>query len=171
MGVTVTKSEQFAPQNTSTQSHLVDAGGTGEIVGETLVMNFPAVPVSVARVRVAIAAYAARLGVASALLERLTLAVSEAATNVVLHAYDEAREPGLIDLEAAVGGGELRVSVADTGSGLRAGHKSPGLGLGLAIAGELADKVELLQGADGGLRVLMRFALPARAFARREVAA
>jgi hypothetical protein len=29
------------------------------------------------------------------------------------------------------------------------------------IIGELADKVELLQGGTGGLRVLMRFALPA----------
>jgi serine/threonine-protein kinase RsbW len=167
MGATVTKSEQRALHDTSAQRHLADTGGAGE----TLVMNFPAVPVSVARVRVAIASYATRIGAGPSLVERLSLAVSEAATNVVLHAYDEASEAGVVDLEASVGGGELRVSVADTGTGLRVGHRSPGLGLGLAIVGELADKVELLQGANGGLRLLMRFALPAKSFSGRGVAA
>lgn len=123
--------------------------------------SFPAVCDSVARVRAAVASYAANIGAGPSLVEGVELAVSEAATNVVVHAYD-AKQSGLIHVEASVDRGELRVSVADTGPGLRARHNSPGLGLGLAIIGELADKVELLQGGNGGLRVLMRFALPAK---------
>jgi anti-sigma regulatory factor (Ser/Thr protein kinase) len=114
--------------------------------------NFPAVGGSIARVRAAVACYAANAGAKPSLVEGVELAVSEAATNVVVHAY-EARESGSIHVDASVDRGELRVSVADTG-------------LGLAIIGELADKVELLQGGGGGLRVLMRFALPANSISR-----
>lgn len=97
----------------------------------------------------------------SRLVEAVMLVVSEAATNVVTHAYtEEARGSGLIHVEASVDGDELQVSVIDTGSGLRPYRDSPGLGLGLAIIGELADTVELLHGGNRGLRVLMRFALP-----------
>jgi anti-sigma regulatory factor (Ser/Thr protein kinase) len=91
----------------------------------------------------------------------MRLAVAEAATNVVVHAYREVAKPDLVHVEASVGDTELRVSVADTGRGLRARDDSPGLGLGLAIIGELADRVEMTRDAGGGLRVVMRFALTA----------
>ena len=124
--------------------------------------SYPARPDSVSAIRKALQAFARRCRVPRDTVEAVSLAVSEAATNVVVHAY-EARETGSIHVEASVDRGELRISVADTGPGLRARDDSPGLGLGLAIIGDLADKVELLQGGGGGLRVLMRFALPAPA--------
>jgi anti-sigma regulatory factor (Ser/Thr protein kinase) len=120
-----------------------------------------AVPDSVAALRNAVAEFATKVGVSLPIIERVKLAVSEAATNAVVHAYQDASEPGLIQLEAALAAGELRVSVADTGPGLRPRPDSPGLGLGLALIGQLADNFELLQGGNGGLRVLMRFAIPA----------
>jgi anti-sigma regulatory factor (Ser/Thr protein kinase) len=123
--------------------------------------SFPAVSASVARVRAAVGSFAALVGAGPSLVEGVRLAVSEAATNVVVHAYTRTAEPGPIHVEASVTGGELRVSVADAGPGLRSRHDSPGLGLGLAIIGELADKVDLLEG-EGGLRVLMGFTLPAK---------
>lgn len=118
-----------------------------------------AVPTSVAELRAMAAAFATSVGLAPSTVERVKLAVSEAATNVVVHAYADALEPGTIQLEATLAPGELRVSVADSGPGLHPREESPGLGLGLAIIGQLADNFELLQGGDGGLRVLMRFAV------------
>lgn len=112
-------------------------------------------------VRAAVADFAILAHAPPGTVDGVTLAVSEAVTNVVVHAYPDATEPGLIHVEAGLDGGELRVSVTDSGPGLRAHHDAPGLGLGLAIIGELADKVELLQGGNGGLHVLMYFALPA----------
>jgi serine/threonine-protein kinase RsbW/stage II sporulation protein AB (anti-sigma F factor) len=120
-----------------------------------------AIPGSVAVLRRKVAEFATRAGLPPSTVERVKLAVSEAATNVVVHAYHDASEPGLIQVEADLAAGELRISVTDTGPGLRPRPDSPGLGLGLAIIGQLADNFELLQGDSGGLCVLMRFAMPA----------
>ncbi len=121
----------------------------------------PAVPESVAALRAIAAEFAAKVGLAPSTIERVKLAVSEAATNVVIHAYRDAGEPGPIHLEASLEAGKLRVSVADDGSGMSPEQDSPGLGLGLAIIAQLVDSFELLQGRHRGLTVLMRFAMPA----------
>lgn len=123
--------------------------------------TYPAVVESVAAIRAAVTHFASQVGAPLSAIEALKLALSEAATNVVVHAYAGADQPGLIEVEATYSVGELCVSVADTGPGLQPGQDRPGLGLGLAIIGELADRVELLQGGDNGLRVVMRFAVPA----------
>lgn len=127
----------------------------------TFSMSYPAHPQSVANARAGVAGFAARAGVPATTLEVVKLAVSEAATNVVLHAYPAPNEDARIEVDAVVENGELVVSVADRGTGLRHRMDSPGLGLGLAIIGQLADKVEMLQGSNGGVRVLMRFAAAA----------
>jgi len=125
--------------------------------------TYPAVAGSISTVRATVGESAAQLGASAALIDDLKLAVSEAVNNVVLHAYAEADQPGLIHVEATLAAAELSISVTDTGSGLQVGQPEPGpgLGLGLALIGQLADHVELLQGSNGGLHVLMRFALPA----------
>ena len=121
--------------------------------------TYPALPRSVAVVRAKVGDLAEQAGAGRSTVDAVKLAVSEAATNVVVHAYRDADEHGLIHLEATLVSGELRVSVADTGSGLQSRRAGPGLGLGLVIIGKLADSVELLQGGGGGVTVLMRFAL------------
>lgn len=123
--------------------------------------TYPAVPQSVAAVRDGIGEFVLSVGVPAATVDAVLLAVSEAATNVVVHAYRDVDEPGLIHVEATFAAGELEVSVADDGPGLRPRSDSPGLGLGLAIIAQAAHAVELLRGGDGGLRVLMRFPLSA----------
>jgi anti-sigma regulatory factor (Ser/Thr protein kinase) len=128
-----------------------------------LSQTYPAVPESVAAVRATIGEFATQIGAPRSTIDGVKLAISEAATNVVVHAYHEAGERGEIHVEATREAGELCVSVADTGPGLRMRRDSPGLGLGLAIINQLADRVELLQGGSGGLRILMHFALPATA--------
>jgi anti-sigma regulatory factor (Ser/Thr protein kinase) len=92
--------------------------------------------------------------------DAVTLAVSEAATNVVVHAYVGRDLPGTIEVDATVAEDELWVIVTDTGLGLRPRLDSPGLGLGLAIIAQLADGVDLVRPAAGGLELRMRFALP-----------
>ena len=158
MGGRVTEPDQYETDETSGDGCTVGAARTHEVLSR----NLPAVSASVPRIRAAVAAFAADVGAQPSVLEGVALAVSEAATNVVVHAYTEARGSGPIHVDAWVDGGELRVSVADAGPGLRGRHDSPGLGLGLAIIGELAEEVELLPGDNGGLRVLMHFALPTK---------
>lgn len=123
---------------------------------------YPAVATSVRAVRTALAQFAHSLGVPAETSDAVTLAASEAATNVVVHAYAEQDAPGTIEVNATVAMDELWVIVADTGLGLRPRLDSPGLGLGLAIIAQVADGVDLVRPTSGGLELRMRFALPGK---------
>jgi Histidine kinase-like ATPase domain len=61
------------------------------------------------------------------------LAVTEAATNAVIHAYADAT--GELTVTAAMQAGELEIVIADTGPGLVDRDDGPGLGVGLSDAG------------------------------------
>jgi serine/threonine-protein kinase RsbW len=127
--------------------------------GNQLSANYAARPESVAAARAAVVDFAARSGASAATLEAVALAVSEAATNVVVHAYRDTDEPGAIEVAAATAGGELWVIVADGGSGLRPRRDSKGLGLGLGLIAQVSDGVDLVHRAAGGLELRMRFEL------------
>jgi serine/threonine-protein kinase RsbW/stage II sporulation protein AB (anti-sigma F factor) len=86
------------------------------------------------------------------------LAVSEAVTNAVLHAYRDGRPAGRVRVRADLGDDEVHVEVADDGMGMNPRPDSPGLGLGLPTIGAVADGVEIDDRA-GGTVVRMRFAL------------
>jgi anti-sigma regulatory factor (Ser/Thr protein kinase) len=86
----------------------------------------------------------------------VALVVSEAVTNVVLHAYRD-RDPGRVLLEAAVADGLLTIVVTDDGIGMSPRANSPGLGLGLALIRRLAEDVDVK--IDGGTRLLVRLRL------------
>ena len=64
-------------------------------------------------------------------LSAIALCVTEAMTNVVVHAYRNHVPPGRIELEAELDGDSLCVRVRDHGDGLKPRLYSPGLGLGL----------------------------------------
>jgi len=119
---------------------------------------YAAVPASVGAARGELTRFGRGQRLAAATIEAATLAVSEAVTNVVVHAYADCSERGQFTLTAALAGSELWVIVADSGSGLRPRRDSPGLGLGLAIIARVADGVDLVTSATGGLEVRMRFA-------------
>lgn len=127
--------------------------------GDELSTIYPALPGSVAAARAAVVEFAARNGACATTLEFVALAVSEAATNVVLHAYKDAAKPGAIELTATEAGGELWVIVADRGSGLRARRSSTGLGLGLGLIAQVANGIDMVPRAAGGLELRMHFAL------------
>jgi serine/threonine-protein kinase RsbW len=93
----------------------------------------------------------------------LKLAVSEACTNVVRHAYRETgdREERPIILRFAVRRGEVCVEVEDEGCGFDSSnsvHPLSGLGMGLAIVRAVSDDVAVESGAGGSrVRFLKRF--------------
>lgn len=96
-----------------------------------LVLDLRAVPESVPVARRAASAYAATVGYPD--LAAVELAITEAATNVVLHAYIEAPEAGTLRLRGRQDNGDIVFTVADDGRGLLPRLDSPGLGMGLAL--------------------------------------
>jgi anti-sigma regulatory factor (Ser/Thr protein kinase) len=158
------------PQDSRTEAPMNTAGDWSPPAGTRedalrFQSSYPAVPESVAAVRIALQRYAKRIGIPRATVEAVSLAASEAATNVVVHAYREADAPGNIEVAAALAAEELWVIVTDAGAGLRPRPDSPGLGLGLAIIAQIADGVDLVKPSAGGLELRMRFALGPRAVA------
>jgi len=127
--------------------------------GQVLSHTFPAVADSVPRAREALSTFARQAGASSEQLDSIRLAVSEAATNVVVHAYEE--DAGRLQLDAGLSEGELWVLIADDGLGMRPRVQSPGLGFGLSLISRVCDEFEIAKRSSGGLEVRMRFALGA----------
>lgn len=120
--------------------------------------SYPAVPASVTLARRRLKRFASEAGASGEQLDAISLASSEALTNVVLHAYRD-RPDGRIDMVAAVAGEELWVLIADEGLGLRPRSDSPGLGMGLAMIAAITDGMELVTRSCGGTELRMRFSL------------
>ena len=96
-------------------------------------------------------------------VEDIKAAVSEAANNVVVHAYGG--DEGPMEVEISLGTDELEVVVRDYGVGTGphlADDSSPGRGIGLVVIGALATSWELRAHAYPGVEVAMRFPTPAR---------
>jgi serine/threonine-protein kinase RsbW len=125
--------------------------------GQTMSHTYPAVADSVPRAREALSTFARAAGATADQLDSIRLAVSEATTNVVVHAYDD--DSGRIQLNAGLSAGELWVLIADDGLGMRPQIESPGLGFGLSLISQVCDEFEIAKRSSGGLEVRMRFAL------------
>ena len=88
----------------------------------------------------------------------MALAVSEAITNAVLHAYRE-EQAGPMRVVACAEPDRLVVVVRDYGCGMSPHPDSPGLGLGLSVIGRLAAELSIERPDDGtGTRLRMSFA-------------
>jgi anti-sigma regulatory factor (Ser/Thr protein kinase) len=138
-------------------------GGTADELGATqmaqsppVVLRFPALPESIPKARHAVARFVDALGAGESDIE---LAVSEAMTNAVEHAY-RGTDRGVIELclEILVPN-TLVVSVNDDGTGMGPDPDGAGLGMGLALIGRLTSGFEVLPRQDHGTRVRMRFQL------------
>jgi len=91
--------------------------------------------------------------------ESLTLVRSllGACNNVVLHAYELGPGPLIVALRVTPVG--VQVLVRDSGGGMRQVSPRPDrMGVGLAVIGALADRMEFRSNADGGTDVRMLFA-------------
>src|SRR5690348_14006023 len=127
-------------------------------VGEALNETYPAVPEAVPMARRAVTEVAADAGAGGERLEEIRLAVSEALTNAVLHAY-RGTDDGQVQVTAAVAACELWVLISDDGRGLHAWNDSRGLGIGLSLISGLSDDFAITTRASGGTEVQMRFDL------------
>ena len=117
-------------------------------------LRLPAVPASIPHIRRSVVAFAAEHGYADT--AAIALAVTEAATNAVLHAYADG-EPGEVRAVACAEPDRLVLVVRDWGSGMGPRLDTPGLGLGLPTIATLAGSFDV-EAADGrGTLLRMHF--------------
>ena len=115
-------------------------------------LPLPATARSVPEAREAVGEFAAGLGASGSELYAIRLAVSEAVTNAILHAYPDPDESAGFTIDAARRDGILSVTVADSGTGMRSRTDSPGAGLGIGLIAGLTRELTLSE-IDGGLRL------------------
>lgn len=115
-------------------------------------LALPARPENVAVIRHAVGGLADALDVEDSVLSDMKLAVTEACTNVVVHAYPDTEGPMV--LSGSTDGRQLTLVVADQGCGMVPRPDSPGLGLGLPLIATLTASLEIgSQGAGSELRM------------------
>ena len=115
-------------------------------------------PASIGQLRSAIVELAQELGLENT--GPVALAVSEAMTNVVLHAYREAPEPGDMRVVACDEPDRLVVVVRDYGEGMRPRADSPGFGMGLPLITQMTDDLQIEAAQEQGTLLRMHFAKP-----------
>ncbi len=144
-------------------------------------LTLPARAESLAIVRDALRALGGVLAIEQQVLADMCLAVTEACTNVVLHAYPDDDE-GPLEVIVWNGGApvaerdpapdesarpredaedELTVIVGDFGRGTHVATSTPGLGLGLRLISALTKSTRVSSNADGRTEVEMTFSLAA----------
>jgi anti-sigma regulatory factor (Ser/Thr protein kinase) len=117
----------------------------------------PATPASVGRIRRELAEMLDGVKVATDRLDDIALVVTEAATNVVVHAYLDT-SGGPLYAAATLCGHTLTVTVADCGRGCSPRTDSPGLGLGMPLMAQLTDRLDVTSNRSGsGTRILATF--------------
>ncbi len=123
-----------------------------------VILSVPAEPESVSLVRQAVTGVADTLGMSPDARDDLRIAVTEAATNVVVHAYPDRR--GVLRVEVWPDTDTMVVHVTDHGCGIvpRIERVSPGLGLGIQLIAALSEEMSITANDDGsGTRVGMTF--------------
>jgi serine/threonine-protein kinase RsbW len=124
-------------------------------------LSVRAIPETVSGVRRAAVAFARSCGAADAGLSAVQLALSEAVTNAIVHAYVGV-EPGTVtvSLTCDQDSGELHAVVCDDGSGMAPRADSPGMGLGMPLMAGLVKHLDIGPHPVGpGTRVCMTFDL------------
>ena len=124
-----------------------------------LEITLPARAENVAVVRHAVGGLGEVLEVDDQTLSDIKLAVTEACTNVVVHAYPDGEGP--MGLRASIDERRLSLVVTDRGRGIVPRPDSPGLGLGLPLIATLAESLELGTGRSEETEVRMTFDLGA----------
>ena len=123
-----------------------------------LARRFPARADQVARARREGVAYAREHGAADP--DGIAVAVSEAVTNAVVHAYIDAPVPGEVEVIAKRHPDNgLEIHVCDDGRGMMPRRDSPGLGVGLPLVAKLAERFKVETRPGGGTAISMVFAV------------
>ena len=117
-------------------------------------LSMPARPENVAVVRHVIGALAEALGLSQRAVEDIRLAVTEACTNVVRHAYRDVEGPLEVTIQHT--DSVLTIAVADRGPGIRPNPSGEGPGLGLPLIAALSDAL-VIEHSVSGSRLAMSF--------------
>jgi serine/threonine-protein kinase RsbW len=118
-------------------------------------LTLPARPENVAVVRHVVAALAESFALPPKLIEDIRLAVTEACTNVVRHAYTG--EEGPLEVRVEPDPECLTVVVSDRGHGIKPSPDSEGPGLGLPLIAALASSLEIEHSPESGSSLCMSF--------------
>ena len=121
-------------------------------------LTLPARAANIAVVRHAFGAIGEAFAVDEETLSNIRLAVTEACTNVVVHAYPDDQE-GPLEVLATLREERLEVVVRDEGPGIAPRADSPGLGLGLPLIASLTESVQLGRDREERTEVRMTFSL------------
>ena len=124
-------------------------------------LTLPAQPENVSVIRHVLGAFAEALRLPDELVEDLRLAVTEACTNVVRHAYPP-NETGPVEITIQPMEEHVSVIVSDHGRGIGTSSDTTGPGLGLPLIAAIADEVDLQPVPGGGSRVAMTFSRRSR---------
>jgi stage II sporulation protein AB (anti-sigma F factor) len=127
-------------------------------------LEFVSLPANVGVARNAIATFAVQIPFTLNEVDEIRLAVSEAVTNAVVHAYPGTA--GWVRVTAGIADGELELTVEDEGCGIpdplaarvaTCTTDPERMGLGFSFMESFMDLVEVSPGPSGrGTRVLMR---------------
>ena len=124
--------------------------------GSDIRLTLPARPENVGVVRHVVGALSEALDLPPALTDDIRLAVTEACTNVVRHAYHDG--DGRIEVLARPEADALQVIVSDSGAGIGPSPDAQGPGFGLGLMSALADRLEIDHAPGKGSRLQMWFA-------------
>jgi serine/threonine-protein kinase RsbW len=124
-----------------------------------LLFSLPAIAENVAIVRHAVAGLAETLGMDPIAVADLKTIVTEACTNVAVHAYDD--EVGTLEVEVIADDESITVAVRDQGSGIRPRPdlEESRLRLGLPLIAALSTSFAISGGIGRGTEVVMRMDL------------
>ena len=130
-------------------------------------LELPATPESVGEARHALRVWAENLTLSGVERDAILLALSEAATNAVRHAYPLGGEHEAFRIGAVVEGSRLLLTVEDEGAGLDSLSTDPGLGMGLSLLDRLAETVELVGEPERARGTEVRMWFPLESLAGR----
>jgi anti-sigma regulatory factor (Ser/Thr protein kinase) len=119
-------------------------------------LTVPAHAENVVLVRAVVGALAEALKLPTPLIDDIRLAVTEACTNVVRHAYAGREGPLEVHVEPE-DSDCLAVVVIDHGQGIRPNPSGDGPGLGLPLIAALTSQLEIEHEPDQGSRISMQF--------------
>lgn len=129
--------------------------------GDAPYISWPATPQAIADARAEVVARAREAGAGGELLDDIKLAVSEACSNAVMHAYvTPHRRAERFAIATAARCGRFEVWVADEGRGAEPAEPTlGGGGLGLGLMAALSPAMTIGRLRDGGTQVHLRFTL------------